>query len=131
VDLVFAVRRVEEDDDRLIVGRLERPGPPIGVAVPHRGPVLVAQGGDVAMDQGDVLAIPLDEDRVPGPSAERLEPQRAGAGEQVDRHAVHDQLAEDVEHRLAHQVAGGPGPFRLPRPVDLVPTALTRDDPHG
>src|SRR5262249_23490195 len=70
-------------------------------------------------------------DRPPRTPAECLEPQRAGAGEQVDDDAIDDQLAEDVEHRLAHQVAGRPGAGRGARAVDLVPAALPRDDAHG
>ena len=58
--------------------------PPIGVGHDHLGPVLVAEGRDVPADQRRVLAVPLDEDGATCPSAQRLQAERARAGEEVE-----------------------------------------------
>ncbi len=129
VVLVVGIRRVDEDDHRLAFDRDVGLRPPIGVGHDHLGPVFVAEGRDVPADQGRVLAVPLDEDGPLRPPAQGLKPKRAGAGEQVEDQQAFDGLAQDVEHRLADEVAGRPGHLVL-RPVELVPPALAGDDPH-
>ena len=63
--------------------------------------------------------------------AQGFQSQGTGTGEEVDHRSIHHQLAQDVEQRLADQVAGRPGVGRCPRAIDLVATPLPRDDPHG
>ena len=58
------------------------------------------------------LGVLLHEQAVGGAARQRLQPERAGAGEQVEHaHAVEreigDAVRQDVEHRLAHAVGGG------------------------
>ncbi len=59
--LVVLIGRVDQHNNRTKVGRLERPGPAIGVGELDRGTVLVTKRGDVANDQADAFAVSLDE----------------------------------------------------------------------
>ena len=131
MDLVLAIRRVQEHDDRAIVVRLIRLGPPIGVGVADRGAILVAQRGDVAIDQRDVLPVPLDEDGLPAPRLSASSPSAPVPANRSMTTRSTTSVAQDIEQRLAHHVARRPRAVGRPRPVDLVPAALPRDDPHG
>ena len=92
--------------------------------------VLVTERGDVANDQADAFAVPLDKDRVPGTPAEGLQTQRTGSGEEVEYRTIDHQIAQNVEQRLADQVARRPRAGRRPGPIDLVAAPLARDNPH-
>jgi hypothetical protein len=64
-----------------------------------------------------------------GSARERLDPQRARAGEQVEHACVRDPRGEDGEQRLAHAVRGRPrvaAGRRLQRP----PSPLPGNDTH-
>ena len=102
-----------------VVGH-ERLGPSVGVGHDDLGPVLVSEGGDVPADQGVILPVPLDEDRPGRPPAQGLQAEGAGAGEEVEREEALDRVAEDIEDRLADQVAGRAG-ARSPGPSNLWP----------
>ena len=131
VDLVLAVRRIEENGHGSLLDRLKGPDPAVSIGEPNLGAILVSKDGDVAVDQAHVLTVLLDEDRPLRAPAERLQPHCAGAREQVDGYPPGHQLSDNVEKRLTNQVAGWPHVCLGPRPVDLVSPALPRDDPHG
>ena len=130
VVLVLGIGRIEEDDERLGVDRLERPDPAISVGGDDAATVLESERRQVAVDQGDVLAFPLDEDSPRRTPAERLEPECTGAREQVDDEPAGDLRPKDVEERFPHQVAGRPGVAPLGA-VELVATPLPGNDPHA
>ena len=131
VNLELAVRGIEENGHRSLLDRLKGPGPAVSIGEPNLGAILVSEDGDVAVDQPHVLTVLLDEDRPRSAPAERLQPHRSGAREQIDGDPPGHQVADNVENRLANQVAGRPHICLGPRPVDLVSPALPRDDPHG
>ena len=127
---ILPIRGVEEDDHRLVVDRLERARPAVRVDRQDARPILVAERRHVAVDQGDILPLLLDEDRPRRPPAQRLQAERPGPREEVDHDQVLDIGPQDVEQRLAHQVAGGPGAAPL-RSVEFMAATLARDDAHG
>ena len=81
------------------------------------------------VDQGDILALLLDEDGPRRPPAQRLQAERAGAGEEVDhgRSATTSPRMLNIDSRTRSLVGRVPPP----RPVDLVAPPLAGDDPHG
>ena len=90
-----------------------------GIAAEDLGDAGQAQRLDVAADERARLGVLLDEQAEGGAARQRLEAERAGAGEQVEhlgalQREVGDAVREDVEHRLAHAVGGGPRARRRP-----------------
>src|ERR1043166_2202470 len=65
---------------------------------------------EVPVDRAAGLAIALDEGRLRGAAGERLEPHRAGAGEEIENLRLFDEAgADQVERGLADAVSGRPG----------------------
>ena len=87
-----------------------------------------AQLLEVLLDHPAGVAVLLHEDGACGAARERLQAHRAGSREDVEDARLLDR-ADDVEHRLAHAVAGRPRDDALRR---RDPVALSRagDDPH-
>ena len=84
---------------------------------------------EIRLDRATGAAVGLDEDAAARAAGERLEPERAGAGEKVERGRVVDR-PEQVEGRLADAVAGRSGGDALRR-VDPVALPRAGDDPHA
>ena len=74
--------------------------------------------------------VALDEHRACRAARERLDPQRAGAGEQVE-HARSGDVREHREQRLPDAVGGGPRGRRAPRRLQAPAAELSRDHPHA
>src|SRR5581483_47792 len=99
--------------------------------------VLAEDGGafeaelvEVAVDGAAGVPVALDEGRVRGAAAQRLEPHGAGAREEIQHvRVLGEPRADEVERRLTDAVTRRPGrpPFRREDP-----SALPRagDDPH-
>jgi hypothetical protein len=87
-----------------------------------------SDGADVAGDHLGGTPVAVDEQDRGRPARQRLQPQRPGAGEQVQ----HPQPVEiqtggqDVEQRFPHPVGGRPGTRRHGQPAA---TGHTGDDP--
>ena len=129
--LVISIRRIQKHRQGSRVHGLKRPGPAIRVGESNLRAVFIPQGGDVAVDQGDEIAVSLDEDRSLRASAQGLESDGPRAREEVDNHPTLHQLAHDVEERFANPVACRLHVDRKFRSVDLVAPALPGDDSHG
>ncbi len=107
----LAIGRVEEGEaDRLARRRAQR------VGRDHAAARLGAAGGDVGAQRGEGGAVALDEGRGGGAAGQRLQPERAGAGESVEHGGALDQrtsapwrVQQHVEQRLAQPVGGRTG----------------------
>jgi hypothetical protein len=91
-----------------------------------------AEGGDVLRDGVLRLAAALDEDRRGGAAREGLEPQRAGAGVEIEHAGVGDDFGEAGEDNLAYAVLRGAQGVALGR-LEVKATGGTGDDAerHG
>ena len=83
---------------------------------------------EVALDRADRVGIALDEDGARGAPRERLDPERAGAGEEIE-HARVLERPHEVEDVLAHAVGRRPR-VEAARRAQLVTLAAAGDDPH-
>src|SRR5215218_5301064 len=124
--LRLAVWRIEEDQ---IVGGTA------GVCVPQYPPNVTLYHGrlqservQVGADRRDGARRAVAEERASGAPRERLDPQGAGAREEVE-HRFALQRAEDGEQRLAHAV-GGRARVEPPRGLQAAPPEGAGDDPH-
>ena len=84
---------------------------------------------EVRVDRPAGRPVGFDEDDLGGAARERLETQRARAGEQVEHARVVDR-PDQVEGVLANAVRGRPVSLALRR-GDSVPAVRAGDDPHG
>ena len=127
----LAVGRIEEHERE----RLERMrGAELGrVAAEDAGDAAEPERRDVLADERARLGAVVDEQREGGAARERLEPERAGAGEQVEHARAGDRIAigmdEDVEQRLAQPVGGRPDRLRFRR-GERAPAQPSADDAH-
>src|SRR5262249_51189111 len=107
---------------RLNAARRERRGSPPQAG----GPPALAQGGAR-------LGAVVDEQRKIGAARKRLEPERAGAGEEIEHaraaHRIAIGMDEDIEQRLAQPVSGGPDRLRLRR-GERAAAQTSADDTH-
>ena len=71
----------------------------------------------------------FDEDRLGGPAAERLEPERPGPRVGVEDPPSGEPLPQEVEQGLADPVGGRPHPRRV-RDPQATPLQLPRNDPQ-
>src|SRR5262245_12389512 len=143
-----------EPSARLRAGeRLLRQAPPVGrvekgererrermrraelgrVAPEHAGDAGEPERGDVLAQQRARLRGVVDEQREGGTARERLEPERAGAGEEIEHARAGDGVAisvnEDIEQRLAQAVGGRPDRPRFRRD-QRAPAQAPADDAH-
>ena len=84
----------------------------VGVAPEDAGDAAEAERRDVLAQQRARLRAVVDEQREGRAARERLEPERAGAGEEIEHARAGDRIAvgvdEDVEQGLAQPVGGRP-----------------------
>src|SRR5262245_29193047 len=103
------------------------------IAAENAGDAAQAQRRHVLAQQGARLGAVVDEQRKGGAARERLEPERAGAGEEIEHARAGDRIAvgvdEDVEQRLAQPVGGRPDRLRLRRRKRAAAQA-SADDAH-
>ena len=92
-----------------------------------------AQRRDVLAQQRARLGAVVDEQRKRRAARQRLDPERAGAGEQVEHARAGDRIAigvhEDVEQRLAQAVGGRTDRVRFRR-GERAPAQPSADDAH-
>lgn len=74
--------------------------------------------------------MPLAEDRPRRAAADRLEPDRPGAGEAIDRDGSGDASSDQIEERLADAVFHRPRP-RVGAEFEPPPAEAAADDPRG
>src|SRR5438445_3744174 len=84
---------------------------------------------EVLPERDDGSRALLDECRVGRAPRERLDPERAGAGEQVEHHRVREHRLEDPEQRFADPVRRRAGAAAL-RYAEPAAFRLAGDDPH-
>src|SRR6266576_1360029 len=82
-----------------------------GVAAVYFGDAAQAQRLDIVAQQRSRFGAVIDEERERRPSRDRLDAERAGAGEQVEHAGTLNRIVvgmnEDIEQRLAQAVRGG------------------------
>jgi len=92
---VFAleiIRRIEEDDFGLVPRQCEQHR-----ASDHSGSRLEPQGRQVCTDHVERSSIAFQEVRVPRPTAERFNPNGAGAGISIQKGGAFDARRQNVE----------------------------------
>src|SRR5690606_18978567 len=91
-------------------------------------------GLDVVADEATGLGADIDKGHMRSPARQGLEPQRAGAGEEV-KHALAlehrpETRAENVEHAFAHPICRGTNAV-VRRRDQLLAAKLSRNNAHG
>ena len=90
-----------------------------GVAAKHFGDAAQTQRLDIVAQQRPGFGPVIDEQREPGPARDRLDAERAGAGEQIEHPRICDRVVigvdQNIEQRLAQAVRGGPNLARRGR----------------
>ena len=103
------------------------------VAAEDAGDAAEPERLDILAHQRARLGAVVDEQREGRAARERLEPERAGAGEQVEHARAGDRIAigvdQDVEQRLAQPVGGRPDGLRFRR-GERAPAQPSADDAH-
>ena len=105
------------------------------VAPPDLGDAGQPERLHIAADGGARGGIVLDEQAIARAARQRFEPERAGAGEQVEHARAFEvdgrrPVLQHVEQRLAHPVRGGPCGRALSAPRWPAPLNLPGDDAH-
>ena len=118
--------RIEEDD----IERLRRRGEKrFGIGGEHAPvePALRVELRQALLDRAGRLPLALDEGHVRGAARERLEPERAAAGEQIQTSRARHEGREPVEQCLAHPIGRGADGGRS-RKAQAPPAPCAADD---